>query len=184
MVQSTSTLAEEEARLVKSPDSIPPWRHVSEYLVTAAGEKNMAQNGSGGAPVVFSYTPPATYDFVASRINIFMQTSSAMSVNVFGNFAAALRIGIEIKADGVLLITWQDNIDIYTEYYDNMAAANVSDAAADTTLVGRWTFWKDTNGLGLLVPNGSSFEVIINDDLSTLTELRMKLKGKLNPTGP
>lgn len=184
MVQSTSTLAEEQAGLVKSPDCIPPWRHVSKYLVTAADVRDMAVDGSGGSPVVFSYTPPATYDFVASRINIFMQTSSAMSVAVFGNLATVLGHGIEIKADGVLLATWQDNIDMYTEYYDNMAAANVSDAVADTTLVGRWTFWKDTNGLGILVPNGSSFEVIINDDLSTITELRMKLKGKLIPTGP
>lgn len=183
MVQSTSTRSEEEARLVKSPDCIPPWRHVSAYLLNAAGEKNMGVDGSGGSPQSFFYAPPATYDFVAARTIIFLQTSSAMSLGVFGNLGSALAHGIELKADGVLLTTWQDNINMYSDFYDRESLANVSDAAADTTVICRWTFTKDTNGLGILVPNGSVFETIINDDLSTITELRMKIKGKLIPAG-
>lgn len=183
MVQPTSTKNEAAARLVRSPDCIPPWRHVNTYLLNGA-VKNMAVDGGGGSPQVFSYTPPANYDFAAARIISYLQTSSAMSVNVFGDLAAALGQGIEFKAAGVLISTWQDNIDMYTDFYDKATLANVSDAPADTTAVCRWTFWKDTNGLAILIPNGLSLEVVINDDLSTLTELRMKLKGKLFPAAP
>lgn len=183
MAQSTSTRSEEDARLVKSPDALPPWRHISAYLVNSAGAQSMAVDGSGGSPQVFSYSPPENYDFVAVRIIIYLQTSSAMSVDVFGNLAAALGQGVEFKVNGTLITTWKDNIDICAEMFDHQALVSISDIAADTTLVGRWTFSRDTNGMGLATPNGTSFEVVINDDLSTLTDFRMKLKGKLVATG-
>lgn len=179
MAQPTITIDEQDAMIVRTPDFITPWRHVSEYLTNSADSNNMAVDGSGGSPQAFSYTPPDTYNFVAERMMMFMQCSSAMTTTVFGNLAAALGQGIEIKVAGVLITVWRDNIDIYTEYYDVDTLSNVSNAVVDTTLHGRWTFCKDTNSLGLIVPNGQFFESIVNDDLSSITQLRMRIKGKL-----
>ncbi len=183
LAQSTSTRIEEEAKLVKVFDAIPAWRIISTYVVNSAGAKDMSVNGSGGSPQVFSYSPPANYDFIANRFVLYLQTSSAMSVDVFANLGSALGQGVEFKIGGVLLTTWQDNIDMYTDFYDKSALDDISGAAADTTMSGRWSFWKDTNGQGIMVRNSSSFEVVINDDLSTLTEFRMKIKGKLVAAG-
>jgi hypothetical protein len=179
MARPTSTIDEQNAQLVRVVSNIPPWRMINAYLVDSNGSTNLAVDGSGGAPKVFSYTPPSLYDFNARRILIFMLTSSAMSVTAFGNLGAALGAGIEIKAQGVLLTTWKDNIDLYTEFYEADSVANLSDATPDTTLSGRWVFYEDTGGQGILVPNGQSFEVIVNDDLSAITELRIRIKGEL-----
>jgi len=179
MAQPTSTITEQDAKIVRHWDVIPSWRWISTYLTTIADSNDMAVDGSGGAPQSFSYTPPVNYDFIASRLIMLMITSSAMSLAVFADLAAALGTGIQFVADGVLIATWQSNIDMYTEYYDKLALANVSDAGNDTTVSGRWTFTKDTNGQGIIIPNGKLFEVIVNDDLSSLTTLRMKIKGKL-----
>jgi hypothetical protein len=179
MAQPTVTLNEQNARLTRSIDAIPAWRHVSQYLVNSADSNDMAVDGSGGSPQAFSYTPPANYDFLVNRLIMYMECSSAMSTTVFGNLGAALTHGIEIKATGVLVATWKDNIDMYVEYFDVDTLANVSNATPDTTLGGRWTFVRDTNASGIFVPNGQSFEVIINDNLSSLVVLRMKIKGKL-----
>ncbi len=180
MVQPRITVDEQDAMLVAIHDSIPPWRFVSEYLVNSAGSNNMAVDGSGGSPQTFSFSPPSDYDLVVFRLMIYMQTSSAMSVDVFANLAIVLGAGIEIKAAGVLLTTWKDNIDIYTEFFDVDTLANISNVTVDTTLNGRWTFTEDTGGLGIQVPNGQSFAAIINDNLSSLTQLRIHVKGHLD----
>ncbi len=178
MVQSTSTRDEEEAKQVKILDGVPPWRYTNPYLVDSNGSNDMTVDGSGGAPKIFSYTPPTNYDFVAVRLMIYMECSSAMSTTVWGNLAAALGHGIEFKAQGVLITTWQDNIDLYTQMFDVDTLSNVSNATVDTTLNARWTFTKDTHERGIIVPNGQSFEVIVNDDLTLITVLRMRIHGR------
>lgn len=179
MGQSTATKAELVAKQVKTIDTIDAWRHVSAYLVNSSGSNNLGVDGSGGAPQTFSYSPPSLYDFLANRVIVYMQTATAMSVDVFGDLGAALGTGIEIKANEILITTWKDNIDIYTETSETSNANTVSDIAVDLTIMGRWTFHEDTNGKGLYIPNGKSFEAIVNDDLSSLTALRIRLKGIL-----
>lgn len=181
MAQPTITVDESVARLVRNVDHIPAWRHVGEYLVDSNDVKDMSVDGSGGSPVVYSYTPPDTYDAVINRLMIFLQTASAMAPEEFGD-RAVLAQGLEIKIQGVLLDVWQDNIDMYTEFFDVDTVANIAGVTADTTLHGRWSFAEDHNGYGINLPNGETFEVVINDDLSSFTELRMKIKGKLIPT--
>ena len=179
MAQPTSTTEEHMAKKVSQISALPPWRYVSEYILLDSSN-DMTVDGSGGSPKVFSYSVPANYNLVISRIMLFMQTGGAMSVELFGNLAA-LGVGLEIKGDGILIATWKDNIDIYTECYDVDALSNVSSTAVDTTMSLRWTLPKDLNGPGLLCTD--KFEAIVNDDLSSLTRLRIKIKGKLTPAG-
>lgn len=183
MVQPTTTHNEQCATITSGGYDIDAWRWISTYLADSAGVVDMSVDGSGGNPQSFFYTPPANYDFVAVRMVVIMITATGMVLTEFGDLGVALGTGIEIKANGVLITTWQDNIDMYSEFYDKLSLANVSDAAADTTINGRWTFAKDTNGAGIIVPNGQQFQVIINDDISGISQLKMKIKGKLVASG-
>ena len=178
MVQPTTHPEERLARLVRQINHTDPWRVVNEYLVNSANSNNLAVNGSGGSPQVFSFTPPTSYDLIVNRLVLFMETSSAMSTTSFGN-QVALGQGITINSGGVLISTWQDNIDIYTELFDIDTLQNVTDATTDTTMHGEWQFATDMNGQGIHLKNGENFEMIVNDDLSGITIIRIRVKGLL-----
>ncbi len=178
MAQPTSRIEERESRFVQQVNRTDPWRVVNEYLVDSSGANNMNVDGTGGSPKVFFYSPPANYDLIVNRLVLFINTSSAMGVDEFGNLTA-LTQGVEIKSGGVLLSKWQDNIDIYTELFDIDTLANVSNATPDTTMHGEWQFARDANGQGIDLHFGENFEVIINDDLSTITTMRIRIKGLL-----
>lgn len=178
MIQPTTTIDEQNAKIISSVCGTDAWRWVSTYVKNSAGSELMNVNGDGGNPVTFFYEPPSPYKLFYSRLMFFMQASSAMSPENFGNLAA-LTEGVKFVANGVLITTWKTNIDIYTEMYDLTAVANISNVVADTTIMGRWTAWKDVNNRAVTIPSGKRFEVIINDNLSTLTEFRIKVKGHL-----
>ena len=176
MAQPTTTSEERLASLVRQVNHSDPWRVINDYLVNSSDSNNLAVDGSGGSPVVFSYSPPADYDIIVNRLVLYMETSSAMATTKFGNIAA-LGQGITIHAGGVQLSVWKDNIDIYTELFDIDTLQNVTDATTDTTMHGEWQFATDANGQGIDIRNGDSFEVIVNDNLSALTIIRIRLKG-------
>ncbi len=178
MVQPTTHDEERLAKLVRQINHTDPWRVVNEYLVDSNDSNDLSVDGSGGSPQVFSYTPDTDYDIIVNRLVLFMECSSAMSTTNFGNIAA-LGQGITIHAGGVQLSVWQDNIDIYTELFDIDTLSNVSNATVDTTMHGEWQFARDANGQGIQVENGDTFEVIVNDDISAITTLRIRLKGLL-----
>ncbi len=178
MVQPTTHPEERLASLVRQINHTDPWRIINDYLVNSSDSNNLAVDGSGGSPVVFSYTPPTDYDIIVNRLVLFMETASAMSTTNFGDIAA-LGQGITIHAGGVQLSVWKDNIDIYTELFDIDTLQNVTDATTDTTMHGEWQFATDANGQGIEIHNGDAFEVIVNDDLQAITTLRIRLKGLL-----
>lgn len=178
MSQSTTTVDEQKAKLISSVCGTDAWRWISTYVKDSAGSELMNVDGSGGSPVSFFYSPTSPYKLFYSRLVFFMQASTAMSPENFGDLIA-LTEGVKFVANGVLISTWKTNIDIYTEMYDLTGIANISDVGADTTIMGRWTAWKDLNDRAVIIPGGQRFEVIVNDDLSSLTEFRIKVKGHL-----
>jgi len=178
MAQPTTHGEERLAKIVRQINHSDPWRFINEYLTDSNDSNDMAVDGSGGSPQVFSYTPITDYDIIVNRLVLYMECSSAMATTNFGNLAA-LGQGVTIHAGGVQLSVWQDNIDIYTELFDIDTLSNVSNATVDTTMHGEWQFARDANGQGIQVKNGNTFEVIVNDNLSTLTVLRIRLKGLL-----
>jgi hypothetical protein len=178
MVQPTSTTEEQDAKLVNNLCGTDAWRWISTYVKNSSASELMNVDGSGGNPDSFFYTPPSPYNFFLSRLIFYMQANTAMSPENFGDLAA-LGEGVKFVANGILISTWQTNIDIYTEMYDLTAVANISDVGADTTVSGRWTAWKDLNDRSVIIPEGKQFEIVINDDLSSLVEFRAKVKGHL-----
>lgn len=153
-------------------NQIAPDLHVGEYLQNG-GSNNLAVDGS--APVTFSYTPPAGFNFLAVRLMTYIEALTAFGSDEFGDIST-LANGVQINAAGVGLTNWKDNIDIVAEMYDFSRNAF---GKADKLLVSRWTFTRDTYGIRILVPDGQSFDAIIQDDLSSLVIFRLKVKGLL-----
>ena len=150
-------------------------KHVSEYA-TNASSNDLTVDGSSSS-VTFSVAPTAGHDLEVSRIILYMESTLAMDSTEFGNLAA-LTNGVQIVANGEVLTTWQDNIDILCDMFD-LSPAGEAFGKLTETLGGRWTFAKDTNGLALLIPEGQTFDVVVRDDLTNLVVFRVKVKGRL-----
>lgn len=134
----------------------------------------MAVNGSV-TPVTFSYAPPAGFDFEAVRTMLYIESQTAFAPDEFGDIAT-LANGVQINAAGSGVTNWKNNVDVVIEMYDFSRDAF---GKSDKLLVARWTFTRDTNGKTVLIPDGQSFDAIIQDDLRDLIILRMKIKGVL-----
>lgn len=160
---ATSTVVEIDPALV-----------INEYVLNG-GSNDMGIDGT--TPVTFSYAPPSGKNLRANRAIMYMESSGAMDSTKFGDLTA-LTNGVQIKADSEVLANWQDNVDILTNMFD-LTPAGETFGKLTRTLVGRWTFTKDTSGLGLLVPDGQSFDMVIRDNLAALLIFRMKIKGVL-----
>lgn len=161
-------------------DIILAANHVTEYVLNG-GSNDMAVDGT--TPVTFSYTPPAGKDFKLHRMMLYLETSTAMDSIEFGNISV-LSNGVQINVAGENLTTWKDNIDMLADMFD-LDQAGEAFGKVTRTLSGRWTFAKDVTGKALLIPDGQSFDVVIRDNLSTLSIFRLKVKGLLTPTfGP
>ncbi len=162
--------------VVQASDSnvIVATAHVSEYVLNG-GSNDMAVDGT--TPVTFSYTPPAGKDFKVSRLLLYLETSTAMDSIEFGNIAV-LANGVLINVAGETITTWQDNVDMLTDMFD-LTQAGEAFGKVTRTLAGRWTFARDIPGKSLLVPNGQGFDIVIQDNLSTLSIFRLKVKGAL-----
>lgn len=179
MAQPTRTMAEQDFELLQTNSTLPSWRWITQYLVNDAGSDNLIVDGST-MPQTFSYSPPDGYDFVAIRMIILLLTTTPMTLLTnFADLGAPLANGVEFKANNVLISTWQDNLDMYTDFYDKFPPAAIIDVAQDISMTGRWTFTKDTSGQAIIVSNGQTFSAIVNDNLSSLSQFRMKIKGKL-----
>lgn len=137
--------------MASNANQIDPNFHVSEYLQNA-GSNNMAVDGS--APVEFSYSPPAHFDFLAVRMMIYLEAQTAFSSDGFGNLVR-LTNGVQINCGLVGITNWKDNVDIIAEMYDFSRNAF---GKADRLLCSRWTFTRDTYGKCLLVPDGQTFK--------------------------
>lgn len=147
--------------------------HVSEDLLNG-GSNNMAVNGSV-TPVTFSYTPLAGFDLEAVRTMLYIESQTAFGSDEFGD-VVALTNGVQINAAGFGVTNWKNNVDVVIEMYD---FARDAFGKPDKLLIARWTFTRDTNGKTLLVPDGQSFDAVVQDDLSSLVIFRMKIKGVL-----
>ncbi len=158
--------------MASDANQITPDLHVGEYLLNG-GSNEMAVDGS--TPVTFSYTPPTGFNFLAVRLMTYIEALTAFGSSEFGDLAT-LANGVQINAAGVGLTNWKDNIDIVSEMYDFNRNAF---GKPDKLLVARWTFTRDTYGIRILVPDGQSFDAIVQDDLSGLVIFRLKVKGLL-----
>ena len=150
-----------------------PGNLYKEYLLNGSSN-DMAVDGSG-TPVVFSADIPTDKILHASRLILYIEGSTAFASEKFGNLPV-LPNGVLIKAGGVTIETWKDNVDLNTSMFDTEGRSNFS--KADRSMSARWSFFKES-GYGLSLLPGESFSATIQDNLSTLVHFRMKLGGHM-----
>ena len=147
---------------------------ISEYLLNT-GSPNQAVNGAV-TPVEFVGTVvPAGKIFLAARVIIYMESSTAMDSNTFGD-VGALANGWQLKVNGVVASIAKQNRELVSYMFD--AHGSEIFGKLDRTLIGRYSFNKFTDGSGgLTIREGETISTVVNDDLSTLTYLEVRVQG-------
>jgi len=122
-------------------------------------------------------------DYVISRLIVSVEDTSSMQAQEYGNLAAALGTGIEVKhfaSDGTTVLNdLTDGVPIKTNAqwgalcYD----ADVKTwGAGNEMLLVRWTFAK-AGQAGIHLDEGQSLRVLLNDDLRGLLSHRFMFQG-------
>lgn len=157
-----------------------PEEFVFKYLRNS-GFPEMNVNGLT-APKIFEYIVPAGKNVWLHRLNAEGHNASITRDNFLGIAALANGLDFQIVDDqDNLLIDFNDGekIKITTEF----SALCGVDTQIDTRGGGedgiaiRWTF--DRAGEPIFMKEGYKFRVIVNDDLSGISQLRMMLQGTI-----
>jgi len=149
-------------------------------MLLNGGSEHQAVNGSV-TPFTFSYTPPTGYDFVCIRIIFYMEGTQSFNSNLFGD-QQSLTNGWLIRTNGNDFMSAQNNRQLGSYMFDMNGVAIFG--KEDKTMIGRFTFGKITSdGVGVVVKDGNSFETVVQDDLSGLTYLEARVEGVLIPVG-
>lgn len=159
--------------------AINPIDYVTLYLRNV-GSNDMGVDGSSSA-ITFSAGPPAGKNLEIARLILYMEASGNFTSTGFMNLAV-LSNGVQIIADGTVLVNWQDNLDVALDMFD-LSNAGTAFSNERRSLTGRWTFIRGTGMEPLLIPDGSTFDAVIRDDLSAAGIIfRIKIQGQLvNP---
>lgn len=162
-------------------NGLPVSEFVTEHLENEGETPPDQLNVDGSStPVAFSYSPPEGFDAIIGRVMIYYSSSVNFSEEKFAHLTA-LANGVEIWADGVLLDTWKDNVDVITDMFDLVPAGEVFTKQA-RSISGRWTFHRAVGASkGLIINNGNDFNITINDDLTSLTFFHAVVQGALLP---
>ena len=145
---------------------------VSTYLLNGSSEEQ-AVDGSV-TPQVFSYSPPAGKRFIAARVIIYMEGSTAFDSNEFGN-QTALTNGWVLRLNGVDALSASTNRELVSYMFD--AHGSELFGKVERTMIGRFSFNKFTeDGKGVTINEGESIATVVNDDLSGLTYLEVSVR--------
>lgn len=175
-----NVISEDNGLFIKPiSNAINPVDYVTLYLRNA-GSNDMGIDGSSSA-VTFSAGPPASKNLEVARLMLYMEASGNFTSTGFMNLAA-LANGVQIIADGTILVNWQDNLDVALDMFD-LSNAGTAFSNERRSLTGRWTFIRGTGMEPLLIPDGATFDAVVRDDLSAAGIIyRIKIQGQLvNP---
>jgi len=161
---------------------VRPDRQVYKYLRNRVGGLVDMNIDGSITPQIFEYVVPAGYDFYAFRLNLGALANGIDPDGFLG--LAELTNGLDIQlrnaADAVIL----DYLDgeHFTHHHDFGYLAGVDsdirpNASGPDGFGVRWTMAK--NGAPDYLEQGQKFVMIINDNLSTIVEMRAMLQGVL-----
>jgi len=148
------------------------------YLKNGA-DRSMVVNGSV-TPVEFSYSPPAGFDFLVSRLAGHMIDNKTMNADTFGGIATVLTNGVRIYLKGPDDIETSDFLDGTTlqRNGDFDAFFTTTSLLSNRGMGFRW----ESFGIPARLRENNSFAVSIEDDLSSLIHFEMILHGVMIPT--
>lgn len=151
---------------------------LSRYLDTVgngSGTKNANGNysGAGLGETIFKIQPAAGSVYRIARVIISIRDASGFQAEEYGNLAAALSTGIEVRVqnDSGTLIDLTDGIPITTNAAWGELCYDVDLKTwgnGDEFLLVRWTFSRSGTTPQLVGDRNERLEFVLNDDLSGL----------------
>ena len=150
-------------------------------MVPLLNGASSAMNVNGAVtPVSFSYSPPSGYIFECTGVRFYMEGPTAFGADLFGH-RAALANGWELGINNTPFAVAKNNMEL----------AIIMDTVSGVpplgkevrTLRGSLDFTTITggHGVGLTTDVSSNVSVTVNDDLSTLTQLSVFIRGFIVP---
>ncbi len=157
-----------------------PYGALIKQVIDSAGNTNMNVDGSV-TPVKYGFTCPPDVQAVLSRVNICMIDAS-LNATDFGGITGSI-------TNGVKFIIFDKNDVVLLDLADRLRVDNNSDwgllagtdwifqtaGPGDDSVTIRWSFSR--SGRELLLKPGERFEVLIQDDLTSMTFFGMMLQG-------
>lgn len=145
---------------------------------------NMAPTvGSLAAPIAYRIRPHSTENWDITRMNFSMVHGSAADDSKFGSIDA-LEHGVVIRSitalDGVRTLTnMKSNQQIREDMFDVVYSDKAGGGKFGTS--GRWSIQEKTGAIiRLNGSDGDYLEVLVQDDISILTDFQMKWQGHIN----
>jgi hypothetical protein len=163
-----------------------PNKFIYKFLTDTGGSSDLSVNATSTAQQVFFWQNDTTTIALISRLNIQMQASGILPTD-FGGISGGLANGLLISArdtNGASLMDFLDGSTIKNNAeFILLAGTDVDRETAgpgDDFLGVRWTI--DKAGAKMEVKQGQSIRFTVQDDLSTITDFRVKAQGVYLPS--
>ena len=162
------------------------WSHLCDTNGDGTGVNDATGAYSVGGPGIFHYECQAGERININRLLVYVRMSGAWTAEKYGAIAGGLSDGILVRvknsSGGVRLdllngLAVVSNADWARECHDS---THIDWGSGDEYLSVRWIFRRDSDS-GVVITAGEKFEVVCQDDLSTLAEHRFKLRGETFP---
>lgn len=160
------------------------WSHLCDLNGDGTGVSNAIGSYSVGSPGIFHYECQVGERININRMLVFVRDDGVWTAEKYGSIAGGLSDGILVRikddAGGIRLdllngLTIVSNADWSRECHDT---THIDWGSGDGFLTARWTFRNDSDS-GAIITAGEKFEVVCQDNLSTLVEHRFKLRGEV-----
>jgi hypothetical protein len=138
--------------------------------------------GTLAAPIVYFVQPVPGQIWHITRLLIAMAHSSAGDLGKFGNLASLINgVVIRIRTNGTYrtYTNWKNSGDMKGDMYDIQFDSR-SGGGGDFGTSGRWTFAKSGMTIKLDGDTDDQIQVFVQDDLTGLGFLTLKVQGHLN----
>lgn len=160
----------------------------SGVSIEIVNENMVTLTGTLTNPISYTVQPPTGVVLDVNRIILEIRHDSAGDNSKFGDIDDGLSNGVVLRVNKTnnkkVLGVWANNGEIAQDMYD--LTYNDKAGAGLFGTDGRWTFngvEKDNFIVRLIGDNDDKLEVLIQDDLSDLSNFSIKVKGNLNPEG-
>lgn len=164
-------------------------RIISRYL-DLNGDGSGAKNANGDYSTVadiFYIQPPATQDYLLTRLIVSIEDTQGMQAEEYGNLGAALTNGITVRVqdDSGTLVDLTDSAPVKTNAKWGALCYDVdlkSWGAGDELILVRWTFSRSGRDVLLRGDRNERLEVVLNDNLTGLISHEFLVQGNLRAT--
>ncbi len=160
---------------------IPPDHQVFSLLEDSGGVVDMNVDGSIAAVNYDHVCPANTVEFLNRSCIVMAQGN--ITIIKFAGLAGGLAKGLRIQtidSDGTTVLNeYTNKFTVKANYHFGLLAGPdvpIENAAGEDALIVRWTMEKI--GSPILLVEGQSFRVIVQDDLSDISEFLWMIQGR------